>query len=56
MDLQGEGHGGVIILTSAKTDTSDMLMPGQHIYMEFKISQTAHQPGMAPNIKLFATQ
>ena len=53
MDLQGEGHGGVIILTNAKTDTSDMLMPGQHIYMEFKISQTAHQPGMAPNIKPF---
>ena len=53
MDLQGEGHGGVIIMTNARTSTSDMLMPAQHIYMEFKITPTTHQPGMAPNIKPF---
>ena len=49
MDMQGEVMAGSSSITNCHDQTTDMLMPQQHMYMEFKpISQTAHQPGMAP--------
>ncbi len=51
MDMQGGSSGEVIWITNATTHTSDMLMPAQHMYMEFKVNQATHQPSMASSIK-----
>ena len=51
MDMQGGASGTVIWITNATTNTSDMLMPAQHMYMEFKVNQPTHGPGMASSIK-----
>jgi uncharacterized protein DUF4412 len=51
MDIKGGPSGDVIWITNATTHTSDMLMPAQHMYVEFKTNQATHRPGMAPNIK-----
>ncbi len=55
MDMQGGPRGGSVLITDVATQTSDMLMPQQHMYMEFKADQAAmmHRPGMAPSIKPF---
>ena len=51
MDLQG---GPTVILTDLKTQTAAILMPEQHIYMEYQAGEMAgHRPGMMPNIKPF---
>ena len=44
-----------ILITNLATQTTDMLMPQQHMYMEFNADQAAmaHRPGMAPSIKPF---
>lgn len=52
MDMPGGPRGGSIIITDFKTQTTDMLMPEQHMYMESKAGEMAgHRPGMTPNIK-----
>ena len=52
MDMQGGQHGGTVIITDFKTQTTDILMPEQHMYMEHKTGEmTGHRPGMMPNIK-----
>lgn len=54
MDMEGGRRGGAIMITNMATQTSDMLMPQQHMYMEFKADQARmHRPGMAPSIKPF---
>ena len=53
MDMQGGPHGDVIIITNANIHRSDMLMPAQHVYLEFKTDQTGHQAGLAPSVKPF---
>jgi Domain of unknown function (DUF4412) len=53
MDTQGP-QGAVIMITNANTRTADMLMPAQHIYMEFKTDQgTTGRPGMGPSVRPF---
>ncbi len=55
MDLQGSSHGGAIMITNTATQTTDMLMPQQHMYMEFKADQAmTRRPGMAPSIKPYS--
>lgn len=49
MDMRGSS-GDVIMITNATTHTSDMLMPAQHMYMEFKTNPATHRPGMGPSI------
>ena len=50
MDMQGSGHGSIMI-TDVKTQTTDILMPEQHMYMETKAGDMpGHRPGMGPNI------
>ena len=45
------GAGGIMIMNFA-THTSDVLMPEQHMYMEFNADQMqGMRPGMAPKIK-----
>jgi len=57
MDMQGVGGRGMmsnaVMITNMATQTSDMLMPQQHMYMEFKAGQQAGPMGrrMGPNIK-----
>jgi hypothetical protein len=52
MDMQGTARGDVIMITNTATQTTDMLMAQQHMYMEFKASQAMmHRPGMMPSIK-----
>ena len=52
MDMQGGQHGGTVIITDFKTQTTDILMSEQHMYMEHKAGEmTGHRPGMMPNIK-----
>lgn len=52
MDMQGSSRGAAIMITNTATQTTDMLMPQQHMYMEFKADQTAmRRPGMMPSIK-----
>ena len=49
---QGAPGGGAIMITNFATQTSDTLMPEQHMYMEFKADQMqGRRPGMGPNIK-----
>ena len=56
MDMEGGSHGGSVMITNVATQTTDMLMPQQHMYMEFKADQSAlaHRQGMAPSIKPFS--
>ena len=55
MDVQGGSHGGSVIITDFKTQTTDIIMPEQHMYMESKAGEMAgHRPGMMPSIKPFA--
>ena len=54
MDVQGGLRGGVIMITDFKTQTSDILMPEQHIYLEQKAGATAGPAaGMVPNVKTY---
>ena len=54
MDMQGGQRGGGIVITNFATKTSDMLMPEQHMYMEFSADQAMmnRRPGMS-SIKPF---
>ena len=45
MDMQGGPRGGSIIITDFKTQTTDILMPEQHMYMESKASATPSRRG-----------
>jgi outer membrane lipoprotein-sorting protein len=51
MDMSTRGHESAII-TDSKTQTSDILMPEQHMYMEMRAGQAAP---MAPNVPKFDT-
>jgi len=55
MDMQSAGggpHGGSSIITDFKTQTTDILMPEQHMYMEHKAGETqGPRSGMMPSIK-----
>jgi len=53
MDLQEPNlHSGAIIITNFATQTTDTLIPDQHMYMEFSADQAAaRRPGMGPSIK-----
>jgi hypothetical protein len=55
MDLQEPNlRGGAIVITNFSTQTTDTLVPDQHMYMEFSADQAAaRRPGMAPSIKPF---
>jgi hypothetical protein len=44
-DMQGEGERQAIMITHFATQTSDMLMPQQHMYMEFKADQNRMHRG-----------
>ena len=51
MDMEG---GRSVIITDFKTQTTDILMPEQRMYMEHKAGEMAgHRPGMMPSIKPF---
>jgi hypothetical protein len=56
MDLESGPHGASTLITNMATQTTDMLMPQQHMYMEFKADQAmmARRPGMTPSIKPFS--
>jgi hypothetical protein len=55
MDMTGTERGSAIMITNTATQTTDMLMPQQHMYMEFKADQgMARRPGMMPSIKPFS--
>jgi len=55
MDMQGGPRGGSIIITDFKTQTTDILIPEQHMYTEHKAGEMAgHRPGMMPSIKPLA--
>lgn len=54
MDMQGAPGGGGILITDFKTQTVDILIPEQHMYMEHNAGEMAgHRPGMMPNIRPF---
>ena len=55
MDMQADPRGGSgVIITDFKTQTIDILMPEQHMYMEHKADEMAgRRPGMMPSIKPF---
>jgi uncharacterized protein DUF4412 len=54
MDVQGGPRGSSIILTDFKTQTIDILMPEQHIYLEHKAGAMAGPAaGMVPNVKTY---
>jgi Domain of unknown function (DUF4412) len=54
MDIGSGPGGGSVIITDFKTQTTDILMPAQKMYMEHKAEEmTGHRPGMMPNIKPF---
>ena len=47
MDMQGGGApGGTIMITNFKTQTTDILLPAQHMYMEHKAGATPGRRGM----------
>ena len=46
MDMSGGPHGSSIIITNFKTQTTDILMPEQHIYMEHKAGEMPGRRGM----------
>src|SRR5271167_2222388 len=52
MDMQGGPRGGGIIINDFKTQTTDVLMPEQHMYMEVKAGemQGHRQGGMMPDV------
>lgn len=55
MDMTGTERGSAIMITNMATQTTDMLMPQQHMYMEFKADQAMmHRPGTMPSIKPFS--
>ncbi len=55
MDMTGTERGSAIMITNVATQTTDMLMPQQHMYMEFKADQAMmRRPGMVPNIKPYS--
>lgn len=55
MDMHGTARGDAIMITNSATQTTDMLMPEQHMYMEFKAGQAMmRRPGMMPSIKPFS--
>jgi Domain of unknown function (DUF4412) len=52
MDVQGGGRGSSVIITDFKTQTVDILMPEQHLYLEHKAgAMPGHGPDMMPNVK-----
>ena len=54
MDVQGGPRGGAIIITDVKTQTTDILMPEQHMYMESKAGAMAGPAaGITPNVKTY---
>ena len=51
MDMNSGPRGGAIMINNFTTKTTDMLMPQQHMYMEFKADQMqGRRQGMMPNI------
>jgi hypothetical protein len=51
MDMQAGPGGQSIMITNFPTKTADMLLPEQHMYMEFKTDNTqGRRPGM-PSVK-----
>ena len=52
MEMQGGPRGGGILITDFKTQTTDILMPEQHMYMESKAGAMAGPAAsMMPNVK-----
>lgn len=52
MDVQSGPGGQAIMITTFATKTADMLMPAQHMYMEFKADETqGRKTGMMPSVK-----
>jgi hypothetical protein len=45
MDMQGEGPRQAVMITHFATQTTDMLMPQQHMYMEFKADENRMHRG-----------
>jgi hypothetical protein len=53
MDMAGP-TGNVVVIINSATKATDILMPEQHMYMEFTADMTqARRPGMAPELKTF---
>jgi uncharacterized protein DUF4412 len=51
-DMQVGPLGGGSIITDFKTQTTDILVPEQHMYMEYKASEMqGHRPAMVPDVK-----
>jgi hypothetical protein len=54
MDMNTGPRGGAIVITNLATQTTDTLMPDQHMYMEFTAEQAMMaRRGMGPGIKPF---
>jgi hypothetical protein len=54
MEMQAGPRGQSIMITDFATKTTDMLIPQQHMYMEFTADETQmHRPGMMPSVKPF---
>ncbi len=54
MDMQSGPAGGAVMITTFATKTVDMLMPQQHMYMEYKADDAqSRRAGMAPSITPF---
>lgn len=52
MDVQGGPQGSALIITDFKTQTTEILMPEQHMYIEHKAgAMGGPAAGMAPNVK-----
>ncbi len=55
MDMQGGPGGGAVMITNFATQTTDTLMPEQHMYMEFKADQMqGRRTSIGPSIKPLA--
>jgi hypothetical protein len=51
-DMQVGQRGGSIMITDFKTQTTNILMPEQHMYMEYKASEMqGRRPAMMPDVK-----
>jgi hypothetical protein len=54
MEMQGGPHGQSVILTDFKSQTTDIILPEQQMYMEHKMDETAgRRQGMMPSVKPF---
>ncbi len=54
MEMQGGPRGPSVILTDFKTQTTDVLLPQQQMYIEHKMGEMAgRRPGMMPSLKPF---